>query len=237
MKILALESSAHTASCAVCDENAVICESSLTTGLTHSQTLMVMLCDMLKNANVELDQIDAAAVSLGPGSFTGIRIGVSALKGIAHAMSLPCVGVSTLLGLARNIEDMNVIACAVMDARRDQVYNAVFDMSRGECKRLSEDRAISIEQLTNELKNSKYDLPIFLVGDGAKLCYDKMKSEIDIKIAPPQLRLQRASSIGFCGIEQMKKGNALKVSDLMPKYLRLSQAERLREEKLRRELK
>ena len=87
MKILALESSAHTASCAVCDENAVICESSLTTGLTHSQTLMVMLCDMLKNANVALDQIDAAAVSFGPGSFTGIRIGVSAIKGIAHAMS------------------------------------------------------------------------------------------------------------------------------------------------------
>lgn len=230
MRILALESSALTASCAVCEENLVVCESSITAGLTHSQTLMVMVENMLKGSNQKLEDIDAIAVSVGPGSFTGLRIGVSSAKGMAKALSCPCIGVSTLYGLARNLEGMEVIACSVMDARRNQVYNALFDMRMGKNLRICEDRAISVDELIEQLKLMKYDVPVVLVGDGAELCYGKMKEVLDVKIAPPQLRLQRAASVGFCGLEKLKKGGFSPENEVVPKYLRLSQAERIRKE-------
>lgn len=230
MKILALESSALTASCAICEEDLVVCESSITAGLTHSQTLMVMVENMLNNADQKLKEIDAIAVSVGPGSFTGLRIGVSSAKGMAKALNCPCVGVSTLGGLARNLEGMEAIVCSVMDARRDQVYNALFDMRKGKSARLCEDRAISIDELIKQLKSMKFDVPIVLVGDGAKLCYDKMKEVLDVRIAPPQLRLQRAASVGFCGLEKLKNHDFGLESEVIPTYLRLSQAERIRKE-------
>ena len=230
MKVLALESSALTASCAICEENVVICESSITAGLTHSQTLMVMVENMLKSAHQQLENIDAIAVSVGPGSFTGLRIGVSAAKGMAKALRCPCVGVSTLWSLARNLEGMDSIVCSVMDARRDQVYNALFDMRKETNARLCEDRAISIDDLIEQLKSNKCDVPIVLVGDGAELCYEKMKDILDVRIAPPQLRLQKAVSVGFCGMEKLKQGNFFPEDEVIPRYLRLSQAERIRKE-------
>ncbi len=230
MKILALESSALTASCAICEENLVVCESSITAGLTHSQTLMVMVENMLNNAKQRLEDIDAIAVSVGPGSFTGLRIGVSSAKGMAKALNCPCIGVSTLWALARNLEGMEAIVCSVMDARREQVYNALFDMRKGKKSRLCEDRAISIDELIEQLRLMKYDMPIVLVGDGAELCYDKMKQVLDVRIAPPQLRLQRAASVGLCGLEKLKSGEFCLESEVIPTYLRLSQAERIRKE-------
>lgn len=230
MKTLAIESSALTASCAICEENLVVCESSITAGLTHSQTLMSMIENMLKSANQKLGDIDAITVASGPGSFTGLRIGVSSAKGMAKALKCNCIGVSTLLGLARNLENMEVMACSVMDARRDQVYNALFDMQKGKTVRMCEDRAISIDELIEQLKSNKYDVPVVLVGDGAELCYDKMKGVLDVRIAPPQLRLQRAASIGFCGLEKLKNGDFCSENEVIPKYLRLSQAERVRNE-------
>lgn len=230
MRILALESSALTASCAVCEENLVVCESSITAGLTHSQTLMVMVENMLKNAEQKLEDIDAIAVSVGPGSFTGLRIGVSSAKGMAKALNCPCIGVSTLYGLARNLEGMEVIVCSVMDALRDQVYNALFDMRNEKNLRICDDRAISIDELIEQLELMKHDVPLLLVGDGAKICYDKMKDILDVRIAPPQLRLQRAASVGFCGLEKLKSGNFCLENEVIPTYLRLSQAERIRKE-------
>lgn len=230
MKILALESSALTASCAICESNLVVCESSITAGLTHSQTLMVMVENMLNNAQQKLEDVDAIAVSVGPGSFTGLRIGVSSAKGIAKALNCPCVGVSTLLGLAKNLEGMEAIVCSVMDARRDQVYNALFDMRKGKSVRLCEDRAISIDELIEELRSIECDGLVVLVGDGAQLCYGKMKEVLSVKIASPQLRLQRATSIGFCGLEKLQNGGFCSENEVFPTYLRLSQAERMRKE-------
>lgn len=189
-----------------------------------------MVENMLNNADQKLKEIDAIAVSVGPGSFTGLRIGVSSAKGMAKALNCPCVGVSTLGGLARNLEGMEAIVCSVMDARRDQVYNALFDMRKGKSARLCEDRAISIDELIKQLKSMKFDVPIVLVGDGAKLCYDKMKEVLDVRIAPPQLRLQRAASVGFCGLEKLKNHDFGLESEVIPTYLRLSQAERIRKE-------
>ena len=117
-----------------------------------------------------------------------------------------------------------------MDARREQVYNALFDMRKGKKSRLCEDRAISIDELIEQLRLMKYDMPIVLVGDGAELCYDKMKQVLDVRIAPPQLRLQRAASVGLCGLEKLKSGEFCLESEVIPTYLRLSQAERIRKE-------
>ena len=155
MKILALESSAQTASCAICEQDMVICESSITAGLTHSQTLMVMVENMFKNARQNPSEISAIAVSIGPGSFTGLRIGVSAAKGMAQALKCECVGVSTLWGLAKNLEGFDAIACAVMDARNSQVYNALFKIGGGKIKRLCKDRALSIDAKSSASKGFK----------------------------------------------------------------------------------
>ena len=228
MKILALDSSALTASCAICQQNRVICESSITAGLTHSQTLMVMVKNMFDNARQSFREIGSIAVSVGPGSFTGLRIGVSAAKGMAAALGCGCVGISTLWGLAKNLEGLEAIACAVMDARRDQVYNAMFRVSGGKIQRLCQDRALSIDELTSEIAGEKHELPVVLVGDGAEICFEKMKNFLDIQIAPPNLRLQRASSVGFCGLEQISKEGFFSEDKIFPKYLRLSQAERMR---------
>ncbi len=228
MKILALESSAQTASCAICEQDMVICESSITAGLTHSQTLMVMVENMFKNARQNPSEISAIAVSIGPGSFTGLRIGVSAAKGMAQALKCECVGVSTLWGLAKNLEGFDAIACAVMDARNSQVYNALFKIGGGKIKRLCKDRALSIDELENQIIESGFDLPVVLVGDGAKICFEKMKKFPKFKLAPPNLRLQRASSVGFCGLEKIKNEILDPGAIIFPKYLRLSQAERMR---------
>lgn len=223
MKILAFESSAKTASCAVCEEDKVLCESDVSTGLTHSQTLMPMVQDMLKNAQLELCEIDQIAVSSGPGSFTGLRIGVAAAKGLAQPLSLDCKAVSTLEALAFNLAGFDCIAVCVMDARRNQVYNAIFDVSRGNPKRLCDDRAISISDLLDELKQENYKKQIILVGDGANLCYNSFKDEIDISISSPQNRLQKASSVAFCAFAQKNKMSA---KEVRVNYLRPSQAER-----------
>lgn len=237
MKILAIDSSAKTVSAALLDEQKLIGEFYINTKTTHSETLMPMVDALLKNTNTNLKDIDLFAVANGPGSFTGIRIGVCAVKGMSYAVDKKCIGISTLESLAYNLIDKDCIAVAAMDARRHQVYNAIFDISSGKVNRLCEDRAISIEDLYKELSenyvNSKKT--IFLVGDGADLCYndfgDKDKC---ICLTSKCSRFQKASSVGLVA---MKNGdnNYIKCNKLMPRYLRLSQAER--ELKLKKELK
>ena len=150
MKILSLECSAKSASCAVIEESKILCSDFTSSGLTHSQTLLPMVSDMINKAEVPFSDIDAFAVSAGPGSFTGIRIGISAVKGMALPKNAPCIPVSTLEAIAYNFLSEDALVCAVMDARCNQVYNALFRIKDGKIKRLCEDRAVSIDFLKAE---------------------------------------------------------------------------------------
>lgn len=224
MNILAIDTSAQVASVCVLDETVVLSEFSVNNKLTHSQTLMPMVESALCCAKLSLNDIDAFAVSAGPGSFTGIRIGVSAIKGLAYATGKPCVPVSTLEALAHNVNTDGIV-CAAMDARCGQVYNALFRQSAGALSRLCADRAISIKDLGADLL--KFDENIFLVGDGADLCYNGLGSENQaLRPVPAHLKLQRASSVGLVALEQLQAGKSCSAAELMPVYLRLPQAER-----------
>ena len=224
MKILGIDTSAVVSACAVCEtgENPkVIASGTLNTKLTHSQTLVPFLESILRNAGIDLKDIDVFAVSAGPGSFTGLRIGVSVIKGMASALDKPVRSVSTLEAIAHNFTVTDAIVCAVMDARCNQVYNALFRIQNGIVMRLCDDRAIFIEDLKEDL--SKYDERIILAGDGADLVYSKIKDGL-IELAPPALKYQTGTGVCFAS-EHCSDINA---DALMPVYLRLPQAERER---------
>lgn len=230
MKILALETSAVAASAAVCEEEALVAQSFQRTGLTHSATLMPMVESMLKNAGLTLAEMDIIAVAAGPGSFTGLRIGVSAAKGLAWSTNKPCASVSTLEAMAWQLSGMEGVVCAAMDARRQQVYNALFELRDGKPVRLTPDRAISLEELQGELTNIEENQ--ILVGDGAVLCYNAFQSNgHPIRLAPPHLQFQSAWGVARCALEQARAGQLTDAAGLVPNYHRLSQAERERLEK------
>ena len=227
MLILAFETSAKAASVALLRDGCLLAESYQNTGLTHSQTLLSMAEDMIQNCGYTPAQIEAVAVAAGPGSFTGVRIGVAAAKGFAWGKQLPCYGVSTLEAMALGFGIQSGYVCAVMDARRSQVYNALFRVDCGKYTRIREDRAISIEDLGKDLQN--FDEPVFLVGDGAVLCYNSLLEEIPTLILPPEhKRHQRAVGVGLAALESVPCDPAA----MSPNYLRLSQAERERAERL-----
>jgi len=230
--ILAFETSAKACSAALHDGSKLLAESYQNTGLTHSQTLMVMAQDLLKACDKQVGDVTHLAVAAGPGSFTGIRIGVAAAKGFAWGADLPLYGVSTLEAMARSLGTYQGYVCPVMDARRSQVYNALFYVNQGNFTRVSEDRAIALSELGTELKSLKE--PVFLVGDGSILCYNTLKDSISGLILPPEHRMhQRASGVALAAAEQAALGLEPNGAELMPNYLRLSQAERERAEKLK----
>lgn len=225
MKILAVDTSATAASVAIAEGNKLIGEFSIDTALTHSRTLMPMLEQLLKNTGSTIDDIEALAVNAGPGSFTGVRIGVAAVKGLAFSKNLPCVSVSTLHSMAYNMLGCDCIVCAVMDARCSQVYNALFKVEGERVTRLIEDRALSLSDLKQELKSIKEK--IILVGDGAVLCSNYLGKELDnVVLAPFNKRVQTASSVAYAAFEKLKQGEKLTAQQLMPVYLRLPQAQR-----------
>lgn len=227
MLILAFETSAKAGSVALMEGGVLLGESYQNTGLTHSQTLMTMAQDLLKNCGKEPGDIQAVAVAAGPGSFTGVRIGVAAAKGFAWGAELPCYGVSTLeaMALALGIYDGYVLP--VMDARRSQVYTALFVSEAGKLRRLTEDRAISLEELGSEIKN--LEKSIFLVGDGSVLCYNTLGGDVPMLVLPPEHRMhQRAAGVALAAAEQIAAGRSGDGVSLIPNYLRLSQAERER---------
>lgn len=230
MKILALESSATACSIALCEDEVLLAQSFQNNGLTHSRTLMPMCEDLFINCGLGLDDVDMIAVAAGPGSFTGLRIGVAAAKGLAWPGNKPCAGVSTLEAMAWTVAHFGAELCPVMDARRRQVYNARFT-SKGETPiRVTKDRAISLEALIAELKNST-GVQI-LVGDGAVLCYNDMKEcGLDVHLAPEHLRFQTAWGVARAALEQARRGTLTDAAGLSPVYHRLSQAERERKEK------
>ena len=227
MKILAFETSAKAGSVALLEDGKLLAESYQNTGLTHSQTLMAMAEDLLKSAGLTARDVEAVAVAAGPGSFTGVRIGVAAAKGFAWGGELPCYGVSTLEAMAKHLGIWNGLVVCAMDARRSQVYNAVFEAKDGVLTRRCEDRAISLEELGMELKNE--EKPIFLVGDGSVLCYNTLRDSVPNLILPPEHKMhQRAAGVALVAWEKVEKGEPGDGKALECNYLRLSQAERER---------
>ena len=227
MLILAFESSAKAASAALVRDGELIAQSTQCSGLTHSRTLLPMAEDMLKNTDIRLSDVDMLACAHGPGSFTGIRLGIATVKGLAWALDKPCIGVSTLEAMAWNGISAGGIICAVMDARRSQVYNALFEIRDGMPVRLTEDRAISLEELKGDVEALNSD--VFLVGDGASITSSFFEAHhIPWRAAPSNLAMQSAWGVAMAA--QGKKGGS--ADDLLPVYLRLSQAERERQERM-----
>ncbi len=224
MLILAIESSASPASAAVWADGALLGEYFVNTKQTHSQTLLPMVESLLQTVGKNCADFDVMGVSKGPGSFTGVRIGVSCVKGLALPNSTPCCGVSTLETIAAGCRGCEgAVLCAVMDARCGQVYNALFRAENGGLHRLTEDRALSIEELSQEC--AQYGKNLILLGDGAALCYESLRF-CGARLAPPEMRYQRASSVALLAEHYAAKGQTVDAGELMPAYLRLPQAVR-----------
>ena len=233
MRILAFETSAKACSVALTEDGKLLGEHYQNTGLTHSQTVLSMAEDLLKVCGLSPGDVDAVAVAKGPGSFTGVRIGVAAAKGFAWGGELPCYGVSTLEAMALGLGIHQGYVVSVMDARRSQVYTATFHAENGVLTRITEDRAISLDQLEEELKNLLET--VFLVGDGSNLCYNTLRQTVPGVVLPPEHRQhQRSVGVALSAMAAMARGESGDAATLEPNYLRLSQAER---ERLARESK
>ncbi|MCI8303071.1 MAG: tRNA (adenosine(37)-N6)-threonylcarbamoyltransferase complex dimerization subunit type 1 TsaB [Lawsonibacter sp.] len=233
MNILALESSAVACSAALCRDGVLAAESFQCSGLTHSRTLLPMVNDMLRSCGESMSGVDVIAVAAGPGSFTGLRIGVSTAKGLSWVGGQPCAPCSTLESMAWPLAHMEgkLIVCA-MDARRKQVYSALFLARGADLERVSPDRALSLEELGRGLKN--FPESKIVVGDGAQLCYNTLREEVPgLELAPIHLRMQRAWGVARAAEALAEAGGLVSGEELVPVYHRLSQAERERLERER----
>ena len=222
MKILSVDSSSVTASVAITENGKVLAENFINNGLTHSHTLMPMVEKTINESGISVKDIDLFAITHGPGSFTGVRIGIASVKAMADALDKKCLPISTLEAIAEPLRNEDVIACAVMDARCNQVYTAIFN--NGE--RLCDDKAVLIDELGEEL--NQYDKKIVFIGDGSVLCYDKLHEIIqDCDVADEKIRYVHGESIGFVAENKIKNGEEpINSANLVPFYLRLPQAER-----------
>lgn len=234
MKILAIECSATPCSVALIEDGKIISSGFTMERLTHSQTLMPMVEDVLKNADCTFKDIEGFAVASGPGSFTGVRIGISAVKGMAAAKKTPCASISTLYAMAQLHRDKNCYVCGVMDARCNQVYNAIFEIENGNIKRLCDDRALLCDELAEEIKElSQKEKEIIIMGDGAKIFYPFVKDFENTVLADDNVLYQDAKGVALAAEECFKNGDVISPEKLLPIYLRLPQAER--ELKLKKE--
>ena len=227
MKLLSLETSAVAASCCITDGDKIVSQAAVNAGLTHSRTLMPMVEAVLSSADLTAADVDAVAVAVGPGSFTGIRIGVATAKGLAFPADLPCVAVSTLEAMAHRMCGLPLCGriCAVMDARCKQVYTATFLIESGVLSRETPDEAIAIDDLFARLKTA--DTPVYLIGDGAAMCYDLGKDVLpQLTLLPAPLQMQDATGVAAVATRELAAGNTVKSEALLPTYLRLPQAER-----------
>ena len=228
MKILSLDSTAIVSTVAITENEKLLAQFSINNGNTHSETLLPMVEAVMKHSKTEMDEIGLFVSSNGPGSFTGVRIGSATVKGLAFDRNVPCIDVSTLEALAFNLRGFNGILCPVMNARRNQVYNALFRWADGTLIRLTPDRAISIEELQEELVS--IGEPVYLSGDGYDITL-KGFDRITPEFTPEVLRHQNAYSVARCGLAAYKRGEAKTDLTIAPTYLRPSQAERERNEK------
>lgn len=237
MLILALEAASKSASCCLTRNGQILAQSYQLSGLTHSRTLLPMVEDMLKNCETGLSEVDVIAVSNGPGSFTGVRIGVAAAKGLAWARDLPCAGVSTLEAMAAPLSHLEgADLCCCMDARRNQVYSARFRVTEGRLQRLTADGAIAISDLAAEIQQNSPGKRQILVGDGWQLCYNSLRGlNIDCLPAPEPLRYPTAYGVALCAKRMAEEGTLKPAQDIAIAYHRLSQAERERAQRLAQE--
>ncbi|MBE6652957.1 MAG: tRNA (adenosine(37)-N6)-threonylcarbamoyltransferase complex dimerization subunit type 1 TsaB [Ruminococcaceae bacterium] len=233
MLILALDSTAQVGSVALCEDEKLIAEYTINTGHTHSETLLPMVESVLKIAGYTVDDVDLFVCTAGPGSFTGVRIGAATVKGMAFGKEKPCIGVSTLEALALNGVALEGILCPAMNARRQQVYNALFACDGFELTRLCEDRPLAITDLGAELQEQYPDRPVYLMGDGAKLVYDALSETLGgrLRMLPERLLHQSGYNTALAGLRLYRQGVRTTDAELMPVYLRPSQAERMRMEK------
>ena len=231
MKILAFDGTAKAATVAVTDGDQILGYSTINNGLTQSELLLPMAENLLKDLKMTFNDMEILATSVGPGSFTGVRIGVSLVKGLAFGRNIPCVGVSTLEALAENLSPLKGILVPCMDARRGQVYSATFSYDGEKIERLTEDRAIALTDLAQELK--KYEgQAIYLSGDGYDVAFKALtKAGVELRKTPELLILENAVSVAMVAKKMYENGEAITDSELSPVYLRMPQAERERLER------
>lgn len=225
--VLAVDTSAKPVSCAIAQDDRILGSFYANNGLTHSQTLMPMIEHLLSVTGVTVEQLDAIAVNAGPGSFTGVRIGVSAVKGIAFTNNTPCISVSTLESMALQVAAApGTLICGAMDARCQQVYTALFTKDdAGKTVRLTNDAALTLTELKALL--SEHNKSVVLVGDGSELCYKTLKDSVpQISLAPAAVRYQSACGTALIAVEKLEQGETISAEALLPEYLRLPQAER-----------
>lgn len=225
MKILAIDTSAKAASADLLEDEKLLGEFYTHSGLTHSQTLMPMVEQLLSCCRVNLADIDVMALSAGPGSFTGLRIGIAAIKGLAFPDNTPCIGVSTPEAIAYGLLGFEGIVIPMMDARCGQVYTALFQGKDGCLTRLSEDEALPLSELKEKLKSCTG--PLWLCGDGAHLGLAAWGEELPVRMAPAHLCCQRASAVGLAAMQHL--GEAVSPAALVPCYLRPANAMTLAE--------
>ena len=230
MKILGIDSSGLVASAAIADEKNIIAEFTVNNKQTHSQTLLPMIEKVVDMSGIELEQIDAIAIAAGPGSFTGLRIGSATAKGIGLALKKPVVSVPTLEGLAYRVSVFDGIICPIMDARRNQVYTGIYKMDKGNLVCLSEQKAVDIHEIMEELE--KYDEKVIFLGDGVEVQRETIEKEFkkEYCFAPIHLSKQSAAAVAVLGDIYFNQGKAEDAAEHKPIYLRKSQAEREREE-------
>lgn len=235
MKILGIDSSGLVASAAIADEKNIIAEFTVNNKQTHSQTLLPMIEKVVDMSGIEIEQIDAIAIAAGPGSFTGLRIGSATAKGIGLALKKPVVSVPTLEGLAYRVSVFDGIICPIMDARRNQVYTGIYKMDKGNLVCLSEQKAVDIHEIMEELE--KYDEKVIFLGDGVEVQRETIEKEFkkEYCFAPIHLSKQSAAAVAVLGDIYFNQGKAEDAAEHKPIYLRKSQAEREREERLKKQ--
>ncbi|WP_040210663.1 tRNA (adenosine(37)-N6)-threonylcarbamoyltransferase complex dimerization subunit type 1 TsaB [Clostridium polynesiense] len=231
MRILSVESSSETASVAVVTEEGLLGEFNLNYKKQHSVLLMPMINELLKNLSLNIKDIDGFAVSKGPGSFTGLRIGMATVKGLSLGSDKPVIAISSLDALAFNIFSSSGIICSMMDALRNNVYCCIYRYEGDELKALTDYMAVSIDEISHKLK--EFDEKVYLVGDGAVLHKEVLKKNIkNCSFSPNHINIPKASALGELGLKQLLKGSFDPLNQMAPIYLRKPQAEREYEKKL-----
>jgi tRNA threonylcarbamoyladenosine biosynthesis protein TsaB len=231
MKVLGLDSSTASATCAIIEDDNLLGEITFNQKKQHSVILMAMIDSLLTNLNLSIDDMDGFVVSKGPGSFTGLRIGLATIKGLSQGTRKPFASVSSLDALAYNMAYTDGILCPILDALRDNVYTCIYSFEKGSLTPLTDSMAVNITDLLEMLK--KYESPVCFIGDGISIFKDKILEELpDARFAPPSLNLVKASSLAELGLSVIKSGAADDLYSSSPEYLRKSQAEREYDKKM-----
>lgn len=231
MKLLAIESSGLVASAAVVEDTTLLAEYTVNYKKTHSQTLLPMMDEIVRMLELDLQDIDVIAVSGGPGSFTGLRIGSATAKGLGLALKKPIVSVPTTQAIAANLYGFEGILCPLMDARRNQVYTGLYRNTREGFQTVLDQMAVPVEEIIARVNEQSE--PVIYLGDGVEVYAQKLRelTQVAYSFAPPHCARQRAGALAFRAFELYREGHAVSAMEQKPEYLRLSQAERERKER------